>query len=1415
MFEIIVRKTKTKYNPNFYLFMKNFIFLAKVVVLLLLFGNFTSYASNDSPRSIALVPTNPTLDGITISPICEGEKATVVLSGLLPNALGTATYKVGNGPLQTKSGTSTAGGTFSFLTPVLSVIANGLVVEVTAVTVNGNTTNFTGKTAILVVNPKPTLATVTTTPVCDGSSATIVLSGLLPNTPGVATYKIGSNFFTFSGTSTNAGTYSFTTPVLPAAANGLVVEITKITNSNSCETTFTNKKVTLVVNPLPVVTASSNSPVCSGSNVALASNGGVSYSWSGPMSFSSTDQNPSFAASVAASGNYEVTVTNANGCVNTANTNVVVNALPTVQITGTPSVCSGGNVALTADGGVSYAWSGPMSFASTDQNPSFVASVAASGNYEVTVTDANGCVNTANTNVVVNPLPNAQITGTPLVCAGSSFSLTATGGVSYAWSGSVGSNNGLTAGKYTSSNATISRSINGPTQYHRIGDYKVTVTDANGCVNTATTTVGVNPSLTVNTLPVLPAVCEGSDFTINSIATISNVTKINSFPYFSVGAGNANDISYAWSGPNGFTSTSNNAFVSDATSANAGTYTLTVSGPGGCAKTATRDVTVNANPTITLDASAAVCVGSDITLTASSNGNVLSWFRNGNLVGLGSSLTISSADLSDAGTYTFRARRSPSLCFSEQNIELTVNSLPVVSASSNSPVCTGANVALASDGGVSYSWSGPLSFNSNDQNPSFVSSVDASGNYLVTVTDANGCVNTANTDVVVNPLPNAQITGTPLVCAGSSFSLTATGGVSYAWSGSVGSNNGLSAAKYTSSNATISRSINGLTQYHRIGEYKVTVTDANGCVNTATTTVGVNPSLTVNTLPVIPAVCEGSDFTINSIATISNVTKINSFPYFSVGAGNANDISYAWSGPNGFTSTSNNAFVSDATSANAGTYTLTVSGPGGCTKTATRNVTVTANPTITLDASAAVCVGSDITLTASSNGNVLSWFRNGNLVGLGSSFTISSADLSDAGTYTFRARRTPSLCFSEQNIELIVNPLPTLDTVTTSPVCAGSQASILLSGLLPNTTAVATFTINGGAPQTQAGTSAGDGTFSFNTPVLSPSANGSVIEITNIKVDDTSCETTFSGKTVTLTVYPVPTLSTVTTSPVCSGKKATILLSGLLPNTLAVATFTINGSATFTEAGTSGSDGTYSFTTPTLSMTANGAVVAITKIVNSGTLCETVFTGKSVVLTVYPKPSLSTITAAPVTAGNFTTIVLSGLIPNTVGTATFKIGNGPEATYTGTSSPSGTFSFPTPVLSLAANGLVVQVTKITNANGCETLFTGKTVTLVVNPMPTPLGAPESNTQTIAQDNSSSDFGIENVKFVLYPNPATDVLNIETTLGVLSVDFINMNGQKVLTSNEKQINISNLPAGTYMVRIEDLKNNVVMKKVIKN
>ncbi|MEY8861382.1 hypothetical protein, partial [Tenacibaculum singaporense] len=109
---------------------------------------------------------------------------------------------------------------------------------------------------------------------------------------------------------------------------------------------------------------------------------------------------------------YTVTGTDANGCENTAQVTITVNPLPTVTANASATtVCAGESVTLTGGGADSYVWDNGVS-----DGVSFVPT--ATTTYTVTGTDANGCENTAQVTITVNPLPTVTANASATtVCA--------------------------------------------------------------------------------------------------------------------------------------------------------------------------------------------------------------------------------------------------------------------------------------------------------------------------------------------------------------------------------------------------------------------------------------------------------------------------------------------------------------------------------------------------------------------------------------------------------------------------------------------------------------------------------------------------------------------------------------------------------------------------------------------------------------------------------------------------------------------------------------------------------------------------------------------------------------------------------------------------------------------------------------
>ncbi|MCD6063492.1 MAG: hypothetical protein K0R82_1403, partial [Flavipsychrobacter sp.] len=168
---------------------------------------------------------------------------------------------------------------------------------------------------------------------------------------------------------------------------------------------------TVVVNTIPAApTAGSNSPVCPTTTLNLtagSTTAGVTYTWAGPASFTSTTQNPSITnVNASHAGVYSVTAT-ANGCTSPAGTTTVVVQVttPTPVATGNNILCAGASLNMTVAtiAGATYNWTGPNNFTSTLQSPVInPAQVWHSGDYIVRAT-LNGCVSDPDTlNVSVN-----------------------------------------------------------------------------------------------------------------------------------------------------------------------------------------------------------------------------------------------------------------------------------------------------------------------------------------------------------------------------------------------------------------------------------------------------------------------------------------------------------------------------------------------------------------------------------------------------------------------------------------------------------------------------------------------------------------------------------------------------------------------------------------------------------------------------------------------------------------------------------------------------------------------------------------------------------------------------------------------------------------------------------------------------
>ncbi len=539
---------------------------------------------------------------------------------------------------------------------------------------------------------------------------------------------------TFSGPGVSGGEFD-PNAVGPGGPYTITYEWDQYNSAGTTVLCSYSTSTTVSVYNYPTINVGSNSPICTGEDIQLTESGGdaVSWSWTGPDGFSSSQQNPTISsATSAADGTYTVVITNADGCTNTASVNVTVNLTPAINLGSNAPICAGQDLNLTESGGDgdSWSWSGPDGFSSSQQNPTISsATTAASGTYTVIVSDVNGCSDTDNISVSVNPVPVVNAGSNSPVCQGHDINLTETGGdaSTWSWSGPLGFSS-------SEQNPVINSVL-----MSAAGDYTVTASTSQGCSATETVSVTVNSTPTVDIGPE------------QIICDYQAPVTLDAGPGFD---------GYIWS-------TGDDTQTTDASTTEM--YSVTVTNSYNCTASDAMLLTVNPSPNPDLGGDQDICDydGASITLDAGP-GDVYQW----NIPENTQTVTVS-----ETGTYAVTVTNYFG-CTAADSMELVIDELPDPDLGHDTVLCE-YNAPIVLDPGTDpafiYEWS--------DNSNSDVLEVSETGTYAVTVTEGI-CSAEDEIEVVVNPVPDVDLGEDQWVCeTDGPFTLDAGPGMaSYNWS---------------------------------------------------------------------------------------------------------------------------------------------------------------------------------------------------------------------------------------------------------------------------------------------------------------------------------------------------------------------------------------------------------------------------------------------------------------------------------------------------------------------------------------------------------------------------------------------------------------------------------------------------------
>ena len=755
--------------------------------------------------TIVTVNTQPLPISGTLS-VCQGLTTTLAdaTGGGIWSSIPVTTASITGGGVVTGNavGTATISYTLANCAATAIVTVNPLPVAITGTKTvcSGLTTNlFDGTGGGTWTSSNTAVATVgSTTGVVTGQSVAVATTVTITYTIGTGcimttvvtvnplpTAILGANAVCLGSTITlsdaGGGTWTSSNGNATIGLNTGVVTGSNVGTSTITYTLPTGCIITTVitVNPLPVG-ITGPTLVCVGSTITLsdATGGGT---WSSSNTGLATVGIGTGVVSGIAGGVVTISYTLGTGCYVTYA--VTVDAQPAIITpVGDTIFCPGGFVALTANtgAGLTYQWFiGGVAIPGA-LSSSYIASIA--GSYQVEVTNSLGCSAFSIPMSVIIDTPVASITSpVTTICSDTSVTLSANigAGFSYQWllggvpiTGAVGSS-------YTTSTA---------------GDYSAIVTNATGCSATSNViTISINPSPIANILLSGPLTFCQND----------SVVMTTDF---------APDYTYQWYNAAGAIA---GATGQSYTATVAGAYYVIITNSYGCtAKSAISTTVVNALPDVTITASGPTlfCAGGSVTLSATIvAGDTYQWYVGGSAI---AGATNTSYLVTVSGGYQVQVTDPTTGCtaITLADTMVTVVGTPVIIPITPASFCWGGSALLSTSvsgatGTVLYQWYLNGVLIPGATGPTYNTTIP--GNYSCQITIPGSCtVTTLAAPVTEYPLPN------PLVTFDGTYFRTGSFYVTYQWYMNL---------------VAITGATDSFTVAIGSGDYKVAVTDTNGC----------------------------------------------------------------------------------------------------------------------------------------------------------------------------------------------------------------------------------------------------------------------------------------------------------------------------------------------------------------------------------------------------------------------------------------------------------------------------------------------------------------------------------------------------------------------------------------------------------